>query len=264
MTLFPILVTAMVSILICGLGAFVSLIIPKRAAQKAENGFADGSLPGFDCMVCGFVSCEDYAKARRNPRYSGPLCPSSVVSDHLSKGKSVTAERISHEFCYFVACNADRLERGRTHVYDGLRECNAVYSLFAGESACKSGCLGYGTCVSACPTGAITISPKGLASIDTNACVECGRCREICPTGVIHRIPSAVEALVLCNNREKPETKKAICPGACIACGACEISSLGALRIRENLAEPAGTSLTFSEEVKNSCPKKIIVAHRNR
>jgi len=45
-------------------------------------------------------------------------------------------------------------------------------------------CSGCGTCVDACPTGAIKLE-NGKAVIPEEECVECGACVDQCPTSAI-------------------------------------------------------------------------------
>lgn len=45
-------------------------------------------------------------------------------------------------------------------------------------------CKGCGTCVSACPKGAMFIA-EGYADVDENLCNSCGLCIEACPEGAI-------------------------------------------------------------------------------
>lgn len=44
-------------------------------------------------------------------------------------------------------------------------------------------CVACGTCLSECPTGAI--SEGDIYSIDADVCVDCGTCAEACPMGAI-------------------------------------------------------------------------------
>lgn len=45
-------------------------------------------------------------------------------------------------------------------------------------------CTGCGSCIAACPPGAITFE-EDCARIDEAVCSECGSCLEECPTGAI-------------------------------------------------------------------------------
>jgi ferredoxin len=44
-------------------------------------------------------------------------------------------------------------------------------------------CVACGTCISECPSGAI--SEGEIYSIDPDACVDCGTCADVCPSGAI-------------------------------------------------------------------------------
>lgn len=44
-------------------------------------------------------------------------------------------------------------------------------------------CVACGTCMSVCPTGAISEGEQ--YSIDADTCVECGACADACPVGTI-------------------------------------------------------------------------------
>lgn len=48
-------------------------------------------------------------------------------------------------------------------------------------------CIGCGTCVAACPQGAIEIADDGMARISQEHCLHCGRCAEVCPACAIER-----------------------------------------------------------------------------
>ncbi|MCQ5130990.1 4Fe-4S binding protein [Butyricicoccus faecihominis] len=46
-------------------------------------------------------------------------------------------------------------------------------------------CVACGSCVGACPMGAIRIASGVIAQIDGEKCVGCGKCAKICPAAVI-------------------------------------------------------------------------------
>ena len=45
-------------------------------------------------------------------------------------------------------------------------------------------CIACGTCMSECPSDAI--SEGDIYKIDADKCVDCGTCADACPTGAIH------------------------------------------------------------------------------
>ena len=47
------------------------------------------------------------------------------------------------------------------------------------------GCIGLGSCVKACPFGALSIGPDHLPVVDENKCTGCGSCVKTCPAGIM-------------------------------------------------------------------------------
>lgn len=50
---------------------------------------------------------------------------------------------------------------------------------------CGWGCLGRGSCMAACPMGAISMGSSGAAEVDRNKCIGCGLCVKTCSKGLI-------------------------------------------------------------------------------
>lgn len=55
-------------------------------------------------------------------------------------------------------------------------------------------CDGCGTCVEACPTGAIRLA-DGVARVEHSLCRECEACLKACPTGAISVVQKPVEVI---------------------------------------------------------------------
>ena len=89
-----------------------------------------------------------------------------------------------------------------------------------GPKSCNSGCLGYGTCVKACPFDAIHVV-NGVAVVDRESCKACGKCVEACPKHLISLSPYSANIAVACSSVDKgPVTMKA-CTTGCVGCGIC-------------------------------------------
>ena len=52
-------------------------------------------------------------------------------------------------------------------------------------------CNGCGSCVAACPAGALSISETGLARIDQMLCTGCRACVDVCPNGALTVVAEA-------------------------------------------------------------------------
>ena len=70
--------------------------------------------------------------------------------------------------------------------YDGVNDCRAAALLAGGPKECPVGCIGLGTCVAACPFGALTIGEDKLPHVDPALCTGCGTCERVCPKDIIH------------------------------------------------------------------------------
>ena len=70
----------------------------------------------------------------------------------------------------FVHCAGSADVAKNKYEYSGIEDCSAMaYVPGAGPKTCKYGCLGYGSCVKACPFDAIHIV-DGVAKVDREAC----------------------------------------------------------------------------------------------
>jgi ferredoxin len=102
---------------------------------------------------------------------------------------------------------------------------------------CSSGCLGFGSCVSACRLKAIHINSHGTAEVDPEACVGCGLCVKACPKNLIRLIPPDLAIMPRCSNHDKGADAKGVCQVSCISCRICEKNCpVGAIHVMDNCA----------------------------
>jgi len=88
---------------------------------------------------------------------------------------------IARPGCYFGVEKADT-----KFIYNGVDDCRAVAMLGGGTKVCTIGCLGLGTCASACPFDAIRMGPDGLPQVIESRCTGCGTCERVCPKHIIN------------------------------------------------------------------------------
>lgn len=97
-------------------------------------------------------------------------------------------------------------------------------------------CTGCGTCLSICPTKAITGGPSRVHSINENLCINCGACAKVCPSSCV--VDQTGEVVPKLNKRdwEIPHFIEA----KCTRCGKCyEICPAGIITRPSVSALPA-------------------------
>ena len=101
----------------------------------------------------------------------------------------------------FVQCQGDCDKTTFDYDYYGIEDCRMLsFVPNGGAKSCNYGCLGYGSCVKACPFGAIHVE-NGVAKVDKEACKACGKCMEVCPKNLITLIPYDAKYAVACSSR---------------------------------------------------------------
>ena len=122
----------------------------------------------------------------------------------------------------FVRCTGG-VNAKKRYDYVGVKDCLSATKVAAGPLECQFGCLGYGSCVTACQFGAISIGENGTAIVDPEKCTNCGACMKACPRKLIVSVPANPKKVhVTCANLEKGKAAMSVCSVSCIGCGLCE------------------------------------------
>jgi electron transport complex protein RnfB len=157
-----------------------------------------------------------------------------------------------------VICQGDRVKAKDKYRYLGVEDCNAAQKLADGPKACPGGCLGLGSCVRACPFGAIEITKQGLAVISREKCTGCTKCIAVCPRQVIRMVPASATVHVLCNSHDKGAVVRKYCQVGCIACQICKKAAPEAYVIEDFLARVVYAHHGQAAPAIEKCPTHCI------
>ena len=213
-------------------------------------------LPGINCGACGYKGCDDYAAALAEEEGVKPnLCIPGAqgVADRIGEILGVVAEPFE-DVVAFVACNGTCDANPPKAKYEGVETCYAASMIYGGSNSCSYGCLGFGDCAAACPSGAICMV-DGIAHVNTALCLGCGLCAKTCPKHIINMLPQNSGTVVMCSNKQKGADARKACKNACIACKKCEKTCPnGAITVKDNLAVIDYDKCTNCGECIKECP----------
>jgi Na+-translocating ferredoxin:NAD+ oxidoreductase RNF subunit RnfB len=197
------------------------------------------TLPGANCGACGFAGCMGYAEAVvGNPDVAVSLCApgKSAVAEKIAVITGKKAEKMDPKIAR-VFCQGGTSLSQRKFIYTGVQDCTAAVLAAGGDKSCEYGCLGYATCMRACPFDAITMSADNLPLINPEKCTACGKCVAACPKQVIELAKASKAVVISCHSRDKGVDVKKKCQVGCIACGICvRTCPVDAIKIDNNLA----------------------------
>lgn len=222
-------------------------------------------LPGVNCGGCGYPGCRKFAETCVNSKDLDKLfCPVGGNACMAQVATALGIEVVERDaMIAVVRCNGSLRNRPRTNKYDGTTWCKIVHNLYAGETGCSFGCLGFGDCVKACKFGAIAVDPETqLPVVDEEKCVACGACVKACPRQLIELRLKGKEGhriFVCCRNPEKGSVARKNCSVACIGCGKClKVCEFGAITIGTNLAYIDFKKCTLCQKCVGQCPTGAI------
>ncbi|MBR2402846.1 MAG: RnfABCDGE type electron transport complex subunit B [Lachnospiraceae bacterium] len=218
-------------------------------------------LPGNNCGGCGYAGCSGLAAAIAKGEAPVNACPvgGAPVAAKIGEIMGVEAGE-GTKMVAFVKCAGTCEKANSDYVYSGTRNCaTMMFVPNGGPKTCNYGCLGYGTCVAACPFDAIAIE-NGVAVVDKDQCKACGKCIAACPKNLIELIPYEAKHAVQCSSGDKGKDVMKACSVGCIGCMLCQKNCPeGAITVTNNVAHIDQTKCTGCGICVEKCPKKIIL-----
>jgi electron transport complex protein RnfB len=222
-------------------------------------------LPSAQCGACGYPGCRGLAEAIAKGKAGISSCTvgGPTVAAAVAKIMGVEAGEMAERQVAVVHCGGGAgLVTGR-HLYDGIVDCRAaVIPQVAGKlghTMCSYGCLGFGTCVNACPFGAMWMGADGLPVVDRKKCTACAKCVVACPRGIIELHPVSHAVHVLCRNKDRGAAVRKYCKVGCIACRACVRAVPDGYVLADNLAAINYAQMADYALAIPKCPTKTIV-----
>jgi len=217
-------------------------------------------LPGANCGGCGFPGCAGYAAAVVSGKAPVNSCAAggAKVAAQIASIMGVEAGDTERSVA-LVRCSGYTGHAQKKFEYEGIQDCHAAALLLSGgPNACAYGCLGFGSCVKACPFGAMSIQ-NGVAHVDHEICVGCMKCAEACPKGIIVKVPYHADITVACSSKEKGALLRKYCDIGCIGCKICEKTcEHDAIHVIDNLARIDYTKCTSCSQCAPKCPRHLI------
>ena len=222
-------------------------------------------LPGNNCGSCGFPGCSGLAAAIAKGEAPVNQCPVGGASCAAEIGAimGVEAGATDRQVAY-VRCAGNCDNATEKYDYTGVSDCRLMdQAPGGGAKSCTYGCLGGGSCVSACPFDAIHIV-NGVAVVDKEECKACKKCIEICPKHLITLVSyEKTTTVVTCQSLDKGPVVNKNCKVGCIGCGICvKNCPKEAITLENNLATIDQDKCIHCGICANKCPKKAIVHHK--
>ncbi|MDH4161680.1 MAG: Fe-S cluster domain-containing protein [Nitrospirota bacterium] len=222
------------------------------------------TLPGANCGACGFAGCMGYAEAVvGNPDVASNLCApgKGAVAEKIAQITGKAAAKVDPKIAR-VFCQGGKSKSQKKFIYTGVMDCTAAVLAAGGDKSCEFGCLGYATCMRACPFDAITMSDDSLPVINPEKCTACGKCVAACPKQVIELAKMSKPVVVSCHSRDKGIDVKKKCQVGCIACGMCvRTCPVDAIKVDNNLARIDHEKCISCGLCVKKCPTNAIHDH---
>lgn len=241
-------------------GVLITVLSKKLQVKKDEKvEKTEELLAGANCGGCGFAGCSAFAKALCEGKANLSDCNATAKAnkDKIAEILGVTSD--GEESVVVVACKGGNNAKDK-YIYRGYETCEYNDGVAKGCKNCSFGCLGFGSCESVCPEGAIKVdNEKGYADIDARKCIGCGVCIDRCPKKIIKRIPKSAKVVVKCSSCDKGKSVMDACSVGCIGCGLCAKNcESGAITMVNNLPVIDYAKCIGCMKCVEKCPRHTI------
>ena len=256
----PLIILSSVGLIMAALLAVGRKAFAVEVDEKQEK--INDILPGANCGGCGYAGCSGYAAALAKGEADPTLCPpgGADLATQIGEILGVSVEQ-KEPMVALIACAGTDAASPATVEYLGMDDCTAAAAIYGAKKACRSGCLGLGSCINACPFDAIVKLDNGMVMVLKDKCTGCGKCVDICPRGVIKMVPKKETVHVLCVNPDKAKAVKAVCSVGCTGCKICT-KQTKRIEVKGAIAMVTPGEADIPESAALACPQMAILDER--
>lgn len=217
-------------------------------------------LPGANCGACGMPGCMGFAEGLLHGACTVEKCAASEEGSRQDIAKILGVEaKLKIKTQAVLHCHGGNKRVKDKFNYIGIKDCISANLIMQGPKACVYGCIGYGTCQSVCPFGAISMNDEDLPVVDKDKCTACGKCTEACPKKLFSLVPVSNKYAVRCKSSYVGKSVMDVCSVGCITCRKCEKACpVKAIEIIDNLAVIDYKVCDNRGECFKACPTKSI------